>query len=38
MHVIATSIVFKNSVSVLFLSNFTAGEEHLTPIMGGPQN
>jgi len=22
----------------LFPSNFTAGEEHLTPIVGGPQN
>ena len=29
MHVTASNIVLKKSVSVLFPSNFTAGEEHL---------
>jgi hypothetical protein len=38
MHITATNIVLKNVVSVLFPSNFTAREEHLIPIMGGPQN
>jgi hypothetical protein len=38
MHVTAANIVFKNFVSVLFPRNFTAREEHLIPIMGGPQN
>jgi hypothetical protein len=38
MHVTATNIVLKHSVSVLLPSNCTAGEEHLIPTMGGPQN
>jgi len=32
MHVTATNIVFKNVISVLFPSNFTAVGEHLIPI------
>jgi hypothetical protein len=38
MHITATNIAFKNCLSVLFPSNFTAREEHLIPVMGGLQS